>query len=451
MSVETKKRKSEGLNNIESLENPIDEVVQLYISHVIKDFKNNEPRFLNGVINYCNDYMIKRDNENIKKQKNSETKSSNSTEYKYFGSLCAIYALALSKLSYFINKTDENEEDEGDVDYEGIFNNILDVYNSSFEFIELGLKNTKNENDLNYKILKFVESFISLQKIANYFIGKEMVSYYEFDEHIKNEIAPQKIAELFATNWSAAKDSLKEIISIAKSNESYEKCINEFIAIIVPDLLQTLNVIFDSNETLGSESKEKLLDEGIDEDFEFQIVKDLPKRHPLSQLHSQIIGNYPQHVTELREMLISGNELLDEFAESLSEKSELNGDEDEEDEKGIENLSMKTLLPFRLETLRTIGDYYLKELDNKNTDDKKMESLLKQNSIFMSKLYQLSEFPDDWVIYSESLIQLSALNESNKKISDKLLKKALKLLQKANRVSNGKYDDFIESLEEDLD
>lgn len=448
MSVENNKRKAEDINEIEISSNPIDEAVQLYITHVIKDFKNNEPRFLNGVINYCNDYMISRDNENSKKQKTDEKDTPDSKEYKYFGALCAVYALALSKLSYFINKSDENEEDEGEIDYEKMFKDILDVYNNSFEFIELGLKNVKDEQNLNYKLLKFVESFITLQKIANYFLGKEMVSYYEFEEHVKSEISSEEILESFTKSWKSVKELLKDIISIAESKDAEEQSINEFITVIIPDLLQTLNVIFDSNETLGTETKEKLLDEGIDETFEFEIIKELPKTHPLSKLHSKIISKYPEYVADLRGMLISCNELLEEVAEELPEKA---AEEDEDVEDGIENLTKESLLPLRIETLRTIGDYHLKELDNKDTEDKQMESLLKQNGIYMSKLYQLSESPDDWVIYSESLIQLSALNEDNKKVADKLLKKALKLLQKANRVSNGKYDSFIESLQEDLE
>lgn len=445
MSVENSKRKAEDIVDIDVSSNPIDEVVQLYVSHVIKDFKSNEPRYLNGVINYCNDYMISRDAENNKKQKVSGKDTPGNKDYKYFGALCAVYGLALSKLSYFLNKGDD-EEYEGEIDHEKMFKDILEAYDNSFEFIEMGIKGIEDKTDFNYKLLQFVKSLITFQKVANYFIGKEMVSYYEFDEHIKAEVSSDQIAELFTKSWKNIQGSLVDILAIVRNSESEEESINEFIVAIVPDLLQTLNVIFDSNETIGTETKEKLLDEGIDETFEFQVVKELPKKHPLSKLHSEIIEHYPSYVSKLREMSISCNELLEEFAETLPESSE----PEEETEEGIHLFTKETLLPLRLETLRTIGDYFLKELDNKDTKDKKMESLLKQNSIYMSKLYQLSESPDDWVIYSESLIQLSALNEDNQKISDKLLKKALKLLQKANRVSNGKYDDFIESLQEDL-
>ncbi|CAI8503119.1 unnamed protein product [Hanseniaspora opuntiae] len=415
--------------------NPLDEVIQLYISHVVSNIKNNDPKFLNGVINYCNDFMIARDNPS-KKQK-----TDSSSEYKYFGSFNAVYALSLSKLSFFINQQD----DESDLDYEKMFKNILEVYENSFEFINLGQKYSEDKTSINYKLLNFVNAFINLQKIANYFIGKEMVSYYEFDEHIKDEINKKDILSIFKVNWDVIHESLNILIEESKKYFTTEICIAEFIAVIIPDVLQTMHVIIDSNETIGSESKEKILDEGIDEDHEFTVVKELPSKHPLQSLHSEIIDNQADYVVQLRDMFIACNEFLEEFSNEIPDESNL---EDAED--NIEKLTKQNILPTRLENLRSIGDYFLKELDNPHTSEKDIQSLLKQNGVYMSKLYQLSESPDDWVIYSESLIQLSALNEDNKKVQDKLLKKAMKLLQKANRVSNGKYDDFIESLQEDL-
>ncbi|SGZ41558.1 uncharacterized protein HGUI_03759 [Hanseniaspora guilliermondii] len=415
--------------------NPLDEVIQLYISHVINNIKNNDPKLLNGVINYCNDFMIARDNQS-KKQKNNF-----SSEYKYFGSLNAVYALSLSKLSFFINQQD----DESDIDYEKMFKNILDAYDNSFEFINLGQKFSKDESSINYKLLNFVNASINLQKIANYFIGKEMVSYYEFDEHIKDEINKKDILNIFKVNWDIIHQSLNTLIDESKNYISSEICIAEFIAVIIPDVLQTMHVIIDSNETIGSDSKEKILDEGIDEDHEFTVVKELPSTHPLQSLHSEIIENQSDYVVQLRNMFISCNQFLEEFSNEIPDEGNV-----EDNDDNIEKLTKQNILPLRLEILRSIGDYFLKELDNPHTSERDTQSLLKQNGVYMSKLYQLSESPDDWVIYSESLIQLSALNEDNKKVQDKLLKKAMKLLQKANRVSNGKYDDFIESLEEDL-
>lgn len=424
--------------------NPIDEAVQLYISHILKNINDSDPKFLNGVINYCNDFLIARENSTVKKQKTGDKSSS---EYKFFGSLVSVYALSLSKLSQFINKNED--DDEGDHDYEKMFKNIADVYENSNEFIELGFKTTTDKASINYKLLNFVKASVNLQKVANYFLGKEMVSHYEFDEHIKEEISKKEILNIFKNNWTIVEESLNNLIEESKKFKDTEFCIAEFISVIVPDTLQTMHVIIDSSETLGSDTKEKILDEGVDEDHDFTVVKELPKKHPLSDLHAEIIENESKYVVELRNMFIECNTLLEEFSLEIPDESTTENIEDDAEE-GIQNLTKQNIIPLRLENLRSIGDYFLKELDNVNTSEKTMETLLKQNGVYMSKLYQLSESPDDWVIYSESLIQLSALNEDNKKVQDKLLKKAMKLLQKANRVSNGKYDDFIESLEEDL-
>ncbi|KAL6940814.1 hypothetical protein ACO0QE_004732 [Hanseniaspora vineae] len=355
-----------------------------------KSSKDNEI-LLNGIIHECDRLM--RLTELTK-------------PFEFYG----IYALALSELAIFQEEDDDKKR----------FEQIHEFFESSLEFVQDGLRKYAGN-----KLLELVKSKILFQRIPLEYIAQLAITF-NADDTDEKEKSTKDNKNDFLLKYDTPVD-LDQILSQAKS--LYQSDISNALSKNLSlEILQSFNDLLDIVDNFGCEKI--YLDEGLDSDDEEEETKlqmysqSLDSTHPLYTLTQKSSDNYAWLLKKL--------EVLHEKVSSSNETKDTKFDK---------------------KILKTAGGIYMRmafphidaytELAFDDDDEKPRR---KQKAICLGGRNYADDEPEDWANYSECLIELGNLHEIDSKEQQQLYKEAEELLNKANKATNGKYQDILNNL-----
>lgn len=378
-----------------------DEIAQLralWNTHS-KSEKDNE-LVVNGIVHEC-DRLLR----NAKKNEEGIAEVPD-----YFHS---VYALALADLALF------HAEDKS---------KVHDYFEAALERIDLGLKAHPQSIDL-----LFAKSRILLNRIPLQFISQLTV------DSVCDDKIP-KIKSLLDESLKVYESAESEAVRMEKYNN-----FDEATLVILEALDDLLDIVdnFGKNDVEGESS-----DNEDDENDEIILLK----KHPLYGIKES--DKYNQW---WRDHIINLLQYIDKELEKLNI--------DYKEQKEGEH----PLLSVRREVCRRIGQSYLQEAEVPSTvfttltyddgaegleeldgltreDAQKIAQDLLATALKYLRMAEDKDEPETWVNVAEAIISLANLHELDSEEQESLYKDAEKILNKANKVTNGKYDEALENL-----
>ncbi|CAK7903939.1 enhancer of translation termination 1 [[Candida] anglica] len=356
-----------------------------------KSEKENE-LVLNGIIHEC-DRLLRNGSEDEKV-----------IIPDYFHS---IYALALSELALF-HTVDEDSDKK-----------IKEYFTAALERIELGLEANPESIDLLFAKSRILMNRIPLQYISQ--LKQDVTSKVPKLEKLLDEAL--KIYENAETKSESSKD-------LQHFNE--ENLI----------ILEALDDLLDMVDNFGRPQKEDEQDDDDEEesgDGEDEV--ELPEDHPLYE-----IKNSDSYNQWWRDHTII-------FLEKVNARE-----------------SSEEVIGLRRELAKRLGQSYLQEAEIPSSvytaltydegleDVKELHGLTREQAQEISKelfitatkyfeLAQDKDEPESWVPIAEAKISLGNLYELESEEQEKLYKDAEKILIKANKATQGKYQDILDNLQ----
>lgn len=383
-----------------------------------KSSKENEI-LLNGIIHECDRLM---------------RLTELSKPFEFYG----IYALALSELAIFQEEEDDTKR----------FEKIHEFFESSLEFVQDGLSKYSGN-----KLLELVKSKILFQRIPLEYIAQLAITFNSDDDD--DEKKNKKNKNDFLLKYDTPVD-LDQILSQAKT--LYQPDVSNVLSKNLSlEILQSFNDLLDIVDNFGCEKI--YLDEGLDSDDEEEETKlqmysqSLSSNHPLYSLAQKSSENYSWLLENLENLheKISSNEIQDTNFDKkilktaggiymrmafphIDAYTEFAFDDDDDDENDDDDDVKKDNKKLSAQDEQSMRDNQAKAIDHLQKA---------KNNLFAS---MREDEPEDWANYSECLIELGNLHEIDSKEQQQFYKEAEQLLTKANKATNGKYQDILNNL-----
>ncbi|CCD25378.1 Ett1p NDAI_0F00590 [Naumovozyma dairenensis CBS 421] len=382
------------LQDSEDADNEIVQLNGLWKTYFESD--KDDEMLLNGIIHECDRILrlINNNNNNDKSEEATKLKALVNKDDRYY----AIFALALSELTIFKKGSDDDDEMDNEVK----------------QFFDLALQRCQDGLDCipNSQLLKLVMSKILLQRLPLEYISKL---------NVKSKESKGKYLKLYEQFGKA-----KENFSIYKND--------------LPLTLEVLNSTDDLLDIIENFGHEDDIEEGLDSDDDEELEPiTLAKDHPLYKFQK----NHESDLSWLKEQLIA---LFD-----------------------IMHGSDKLIHP----VARKIGELYMKFADSPRSqylklqygdDEDEQNSIaakdkgglvyaaqreaieLVDNSLKYLRKAQVKDDPETWVQLAEACIEFGNLCDNESIEQKKAYQEAEEILKKANRATNGKYQDILDNL-----
>ncbi|CCE64950.1 hypothetical protein TPHA_0J01280 [Tetrapisispora phaffii CBS 4417] len=303
----------------------------------------------------------------------------------------AIYALALSELTIFKSGEEEDSEKKSKL--------IAEFFENAIDRCEAGLTNLPDS-----ELLNLVHSKIILQRIP-----LQYISTMKLDSKKTEKLDLLSLFEL----------AKKKYFNISKHADlSYE------VLIMMNDLLDII-------ENFGHENE---IEEGLDSDNEEDLeMVELSEEHPLFDLQTKVSENYDW----LREKL-----------------SELTGLVSAEDNKSLFHNIHRTAGELFLKQAEEPALIFMQQYDNDEpkVDVSKLKKAQKEsldlttNALKYLKKAQIEDEPKTWVQVAEAYIDLGNLHDYKSKEQENAYSEAEKILTRANKATNGKFQIILDNL-----
>ena len=361
----------------------------------IKSDKDNE-LVVNGVIHECDRLL-----------RNNEGKD-DLPDFFY-----SIYGMGLYELAHF--HTDDNKK-------------VKEYFEASLERIESGLEKYPESIDILFAKSKILVNQIPLQHISQLDVESDIKDHCDLAELLDNALAPYELAE-----------------KTAESSKQYELFNTENL-----EILQALDDLLEIVDNFGKDTLE-----GEDDEDDDSEPIELHKNHPLHGISQSDKYNqwWRDHTIKFLEFVdLEGKKLKIDFEAKTKEEDEVHD-----------------LIPLRRELCYRLGQSYLQEsevptsvftslkYDEDFKDETELHGLtceqaqnIGQELITTALKYlkgaKNENDPETWVNEAEAMISLGNLYEVDSAEQEKCYKDAEKILNKANNVTNGKYEDVLENL-----
>lgn len=326
----------------------------------------------------------------------------------------AIYALALNELAIFHLDT-------------------ADMYLScALERVDLGLEFLSSPPDL---------LFAKAKILINRFSLKYLSKIVELNEEKKKEDLSALFDDVITSYTSATSKAITSNQYSLFNRDNFE-------------FLQSFDDILDLIDHFGENDE----NEGDEDEIENERIQ-LDKDHILYTLQQST-----KYKLKLRDLMIDFLKYVDLELNNL--KIDFKSEYEKNDEDVYE------LIPLRREICSRIGQFFLQESEISSSifttlsyDDEyegveeldgftKEEAQKKSQELIMDGLKYLNwgkkfDDPESWVNEAEAMISLGNLYEIDSEEQEDWYKKAEDILNIANNVTNGKYDDILENLKGD--
>lgn len=364
-----------------------------------KSEKENE-LVVNGIIHEC-DRLLRN--------------SADSQESSLPDTFHSIYALALAELANF------EVEDK---------NKVEEYFNAALERVDLGLGHFGLSIDLLFTKSKILIHRIPLQYIAQTAVDTTIGTVPKLSTLLDEALAVYETAE-------AKADELNDYSLFNEDNL---------------EILEAVDDLLDIVDNFGKDIAEGQDDD--DEDEQDEVVE-LDETHPLYEIRDDDKYNqwWRDHILVFLRQVDNEMKKLD-----VDFTKETKQDEDEH-----------ALLPLRREICKRIGQSYLQESEVPSlvfttlTYDDGYEGVDELHGLSLAEAQKIAQElnstalkylewaqdrdePETWVHVAEAMISLGNLYEVDSTQQEEYYQRAEKILDKANNVTNGKYDDVLENL-----
>lgn len=421
---------------------------------ILKEETDNAELTLNGMIHEC-DRILRKANHisNAKTIIADQEKDDLKIDAEFY----CIYGLALAELAYYQGKDEYDEDIEYDEEKDAEnrrmkIQKIGEFFSESLDRIEMGLSldlNSKYEKDsLNLAKLQILTNQIPLQYISTMDINSNKKKYPNIAELLKM---------IFAGLEGISKDLVHyDAIMKEPENSKFHFDFTDYQQFII---LDSLDDLIDMIENFGLNDDIDDVDSDDDELHESSQIQ-LSKKHPLFETRNNVI-DYEDKLISLYKTFLKRLEFINSKSYNLDLSNITNDAENAKNQ----------LLNFYFVINEKVGQIYLKKADLVGTEyttlvygeddteeDKKSldKQLVKTLQVDAVNLYRKAlgylkkakdeEDPESWVKIAEVEISLGNIYELDSEDQENCYKKAEKILKKASRATNGKYDDILKKL-----
>ncbi|CAH2353265.1 enhancer of translation termination 1 [[Candida] railenensis] len=386
------------LNDEVDADDEIAQVVALWQTYS-KSEKENE-LVLNGIIHEC-DRILRNSSSNTDESKQDAIPD-------YFHS---VYALALADLALF--HTEEEKIDK-----------IDEFFQASLERIELGLEKYPNSIDL-----LFAKSRILINRIPLQYISKLTLESKKEELKLKLE---EKLDEALSVYGNAESKAIERkdgtTVHFTSENLTFLEALDDLL-----DIVDNFGKEKGPDEDDDDEDEEN--DEDKDDDEDENDVE-LSESHPLYEIATSDKYNqwWRDHtVSFLDQVSVETNaalyrELCKRLGQSYLQEADI---------------------PSSVYTTLTYDDDYegITELQGLTTSEaQKIAQELFQTACGYFEKAEDKDEPETWVPVAEAKISLGNMYNLEDPEQEKLYKDAEKILRRANKATQGKYQDILDNL-----